>query len=113
MSKNGKVEWLGFSNVPLTKTQKAAVKKLKWSNEEAFLYLMALTTEGYKVTITQDLENTAFTVSATGTVENPGLTMTQRHSDIVTACAAHYVAHTQICNRLWPDPQQPLFDLDW
>jgi hypothetical protein len=114
MARNGnKPEWVGFSNVPLTKSQKAAAKKLKWSDVEAFLYLVALASEGYKVTISQDMENTAYTIGATGTVENAGMTMTQRHSDIVTACAAHYVAHKQVCNDKWPDPMAPLFDIDW
>jgi len=114
VAKSSKTEWRGFSNVPLSKTQKAVAKKLGWKEEgPALLYLMALASEGYKVTITQDPENTAFTVSATGTDENAGMTMTQRHSSLATACAAHYVAHTQICDRRWPDPMQPLFDLDW
>lgn len=113
MAQNNRTEWRGFSNIPLTPSQKKAVKKLAWTPAEAFLYLEAMAAEGYKMTVTEDLENTAFTVSATGTVENPGLTMTQRHNDLVTAVAAHYVAHNQVANRQWPDPMMPLFDLDW
>lgn len=107
-------DWLGFSNIPLSDANKQAIKKLKWTKEEAFLYIEAMATEGYKVTITQDLENgEAFTVSATGRAENTGMTMTQRHSDLVIACAAHYYAHKEVANSMWPDPVQPLFDTNW
>jgi len=93
--------------------KKKAAKALKWGDAECFNYVAAMAAEGYKITFTLDEENSAYTVSATGKTENPGMTMTQRHSDLNTAVMAHYVAHVQISDRKWPEPNNPLFDLDW
>lgn len=110
---NGSDSWRGFSNVPLTPAQKKAAKALKWQDKECFAYLQFLLDAGYKVTFTADGENHAYAISATGRVDNVGLTMSQRHAQLETAIMAHSVAHLQVTEERWPDPMQPVFDLDW
>jgi len=108
--------WKGFSNVPLSTTNKKAAKALKWDGAQCLGYLEMMAAGGYRMTISQDPESTAYTVSATGkdgANENAGMTMTQRHNDLKTAIMAHSVAHLQVCNEAWPDPMKPLIELDW
>lgn len=111
--KNGNDGWRGFSNVPLNAAQKKAAKALKWGGKECFAYLQMLLDAGYKVTFTADGENHAYAISATGRVDNVGLTMSQRHADLYVAVEAHSVAHFQVTEERWPDPMQPTLDLDW
>lgn len=113
MAKDNGSKWRGFSNIPLTSAQKKVAKALKWGPAECFGYLLSLLDDGYKVTLTMDGESGAYTVSATGRVDNAGLTMTQRHSKLETACMAHATAHLQVSETRWPDPLQPMLDLDW
>lgn len=99
--------WRGFSNVQLAKADKAAIKKMAWGAVECMGYLQSMVDDLYKVTITFDWDNQCYTVSATGKGDaNTGLTMTQRHSDLFVAIAAHAHSHLEKTQAVWPEPHE-------
>lgn len=103
--------WRGFSNIQLTKADKLAVKKMAWGSAECMGYLQSMVDDLYKVTVSYDWDNHCYTVSATGKGEaNAGLTMTQRHSDLFVAIAAHAHCHLEKTQAIWPEPNQLEFD---
>lgn len=106
--------WVGFSNVRLEQHHKKAIKAAKMTKDEALVWVAEMAEDGYKVTISHDFENGAFLVSLTGKEgENAGLTMTQRHADILTALKAAHYAHVEICAKVWPKPGESQYSYDW
>ena len=111
--------WNGFVNIRLEKHHKDAVKALVKSNDAADLvaWLSTLGDDGYKFTLTPDLEHGAVIATLIGTEAagpNAGFAMSQRHADPVVACWALFFAHEELAQRdAWDDVAYDWRESDW
>lgn len=112
-------DWKGFANIRLERADKKAVKKAAedFGDDKLMQWIFEMSDDGYKISVSPDLENSAVVASLTGVVpdsENAGLTMTQRHSDVRVALLALRYAHESIAKRgPWEEAENDWRDADW
>jgi hypothetical protein len=86
-----KAKWTGFINVALNSQEKKQVKENLLTEEIGYEFLMSAATEGYKCSISYSIPEDVYTVSLTGQYRekpNGGLTISQRHRDLIVALSA-------------------------
>lgn len=97
-----KAEWAGFVNIKLRDEHKEAIKKLaaaKDADKKLLDDVWTLVDSGYAVSVSPDPENGSMIATITGKdtgCENPGLAMSQRHSDARIALFAVLFAHYEL-----------------
>lgn len=104
--------WKGFVNIPLNSQSKQAIKANTLKNTEAFKWLADMAQAGYKVGLSWDGDRDCFLCALTGRGGvNDGMTMTQRHANILVAITACKFAHETLTEGDWENaPTQTMFD---
>jgi len=115
MSNNG--NWQGFVNCELTKAEKAEVKKTEITEAGLADWLANLAAAGYKFTLSFDKQRDCYVATLTSWEEegpNYGFSMSQRHSQFLTALRALWFAHEVKLEGNWASvPKQGQLRFDW
>lgn len=112
-----KVQWQGFVNVYLTRTEKDHVKRNPLPYPEALGFLADAAASGYKVSVSWSERPGFFTVTLYGNLPghpNAGWAMSIRHADILTAVSAlHHVAGQDGLKSDWGERFDTASGHDW
>lgn len=111
-----KVQWLGFSNVPLTADLKRQFQAWVVLQNDYIEQLSGILSAGYKINLAFNAKNDAFSASLTCVDpddENAGLTMTSLAPDADTAIALAIFKHYVVCERVWPTAENGAGKSQW
>lgn len=112
MAKEKKAAWSGFALAHLTDELKAQVKKNPPKPADFVKWLEKLAYDGYKISVTYDLNNQCFQASLYAVYEstpNPGLMLSMRHVDLALAIGALMTLHDEHYGGIWPTKTE----VDW
>lgn len=112
-----KVQWQGFVNVHLTRTEKDHVKQHALDADGAVQFIADATEAGYKVSWTYTEKPGFYTVTLYGNRPghpNAGWAMSLRHADLLVALSAlHHVAGEDGLNSDWSERFDTTNGHDW
>jgi len=116
--KSNKVDWQGFVNFTLGKTEKKAIKAMVEDGLDYADILNDWIEDGYSVKVSYDAYSSCPLVAIYGGVDagkNAGYGMSCRHSDLAIAFGGAWYQHTDMSldGNEWPKPSSVTSEHDW
>ena len=110
ISKNeGKPVWQGFCDIILTETDKDRLRGVEFEADDILGALTALVEQGYKVSLTDDVEHGMSIASATGQGQdcaNRGYTLSARSGSLPKAVMVLWYKHHEVAHDgVWSNVQ--------